>query len=649
MSVLHPLSVSRILRTLAVCAVFAALFSGCTTVKFVELRERPVNPITERLNETVFGDRGPTDRTNAFLASSSYRHGDDFVQMLRHCRNQVGGDDHREALHAYSEVSYLAAQSARTKDRELAMELCLDAVKFSWRYLTEPDVDGRLIDANAGRHRETTDIYNTSLQELLRLVKNSGKHHLGTTIRMPLTGRQLDVEIPHPTHWLSESQLGEFHFVADYELKNLRSRHDSSGVGVPIVIRRQRQDGGELEDYYAERLSFPATVVATFPQVSDKSEQRIRLQLFDPRDSDGVVVNDTLVPLETDLSTPLAWFLTNPKLSLLDTFAFLRPDQAETLEGLYMVQPYDPDRIPVLMVHGIWSSPITWMEMFNDLQSDPTIREKYQFWFYMYPTGQPLTFATASLRDRLREVRQRCDPHGRNAKLDQMVVVGHSMGGLMSYLLTIDSHDKLWNSMSQLPVADIKADQKTHEAIQRVFFFEADRSVDRIVTIASPFGGSGYANVFTRWLSGSLVFLPSKTSSLSELIFRQNNQSIWDRMFAPRTSVDSLNRNSAVLSLVGQTTIPDDVVHHNVVGVNKGRTIAEWTDGVVKLTSARREDADSEIRVAAGHSEVHRRPEAIGEVRRVLLKHLKEVQRKPSAIVPLSHGVEFRQTANTSR
>jgi len=206
-SVLHPLSVSRILRTLAVCAVFAALFSGCTTVKFVELRERPVNPITERLNETVFGDRGPTDRTNAFLASSSYRHGDDFVQMLRHCRNQVGGDDHREALHAYSEVSYLAAQSARTKDRELAMELCLDAVKFSWRYLTEPDVDGRLIDANAGRHRETTDIYNTSLQELLRLVKNSGKHHLGTTIRMPLTGRQLDVEIPHPTHWLSESQL----------------------------------------------------------------------------------------------------------------------------------------------------------------------------------------------------------------------------------------------------------------------------------------------------------------------------------------------------------------------------------------------------------------------------------------------------------
>jgi pimeloyl-ACP methyl ester carboxylesterase len=641
-SVLHPISDTRTLRTLAVCIVFAALCGGCTTVEFVELRERPVNPITERLTETAFGDHGPSNRTNSFLASSSYHSGDDFVQMLRHCRNRFGGDRHREALHAYSEVSYLAAQSARKKDRELAMELCLDAVQFSWRYLTEPDADGRLVDPNADAHRQTTDVYNTSLQELLRLVKNSGRHRLGRTIRMPVTGRQLDVEIPHPSHWLSESQLGEFHFVADYQLKNLRNRHDSSGIGVPVVIRRQRQDGGDLEDYYAERISFPATVVATFSQVSAENEQRIRLQLFDPRDSDGVVVNDTLVPLETDISTPLAWFLTNPKLSLLDTFAFLRPDQAETLEGLYMVQPYDPNRIPVLMVHGIWSSPITWMEMFNDLQSDPTLRDKYQFWFYMYPTGQPLTFATASLRDRLKELRQRCDPHGRNSKLDQMVVVGHSMGGLMSYLLTIDSDDKLWNSMSKLPVAEIKANPKTHEAIQRVFFFEADRSVDRIVTIASPFGGSGYANVFTRWLSGSIVFLPSKTSSLSELIFRQNNQSIWDRMFAPRTSVDSLDRNSAVLSLVSQTTIPDEVVHHNVVGVNKGRTIADWTDGVVKLASAQRQDADSEIRVKAGHSEVHRRRETIEEVRRVLLQHLTEVKTKGARILPLRHSVEVR-------
>ncbi|MCP4507148.1 MAG: hypothetical protein GY826_12270, partial [Fuerstiella sp.] len=252
------------------------------------------------------------------------------LQTLTHCGNQLGGNRHREALDACAEVGYLAAPSAMTKDSGLAMELCLDAAKFSWQYLTEPDEGGQLIDPNADRHRETTDVYNTSLQQLLRLVKNRDDYRLGQTIRMPVTGRRLNVEIPHPTHWLSDDQLGEFQFVADYELKNLRNRHASSGVGVPIVICRKRQGGSSsLESYYAERLSFPATVVARFPHVDDETEQPMRLQLFDPRDSDGVVVNDTLVPLETDISTPLAWFLTNPQMSLLDTFAFLRSDQAE--------------------------------------------------------------------------------------------------------------------------------------------------------------------------------------------------------------------------------------------------------------------------------------------------------------------------------
>ena len=132
--------------------------------------------------------------------------------------------------------------------------------------------------------------------------------------------------------------------------------------------------------------------------------------------------------------------------------------------------------------------------------------------------------------------------------------------------------------------------------------------------------------------------LPNKTSRLSELIFRQNNQSVWDRMFAPRTSLDSLNKNSAILKLVSETTVPDKVKHHNVVGVTKGKSVKDWTDGVVKLRSARREDADSEVQVKAAHSQVQRHPETINEVRRVLLEHLADVKQKRYPIVPLSHS-----------
>ncbi len=606
---------------------------GCTTVQFVELRERPQNPITERLTKTAFG-QGPSVRTQNFLAKSAYSGGDDFARMILHCRSKVGTEQRLEALHAIAEISYLAAEAARQNDRALSIELCFDASRYSWLYLTTPAADGTLIDPNAATHRHATDIYNTSLQELLRLTRDSGDYQLCKPIRLPISHRILTMEIPHPTNWLTTDQLGKFEFVADYELKNLRNRHTKQGLGVPIMVRR-RKTADVLEDYYEDGLSFPVTIVARFEQTSP--DHAATLELYDPRDSNRFIVATGHLPLEADISTPLAWFLTDPKKSLLDTFAFFRTDKAQELEGLYMVQPYDPNRIPVLMVHGIWSSPITWMEMFNDLQSDPEIRSKYQFWFYMYPTGQPLTFAAAGLRDRLKELRLRCDPYGQNEKLDQMVVVGHSMGGLMSYLMTVDSEDKLWNALSRIPVNQIQANDQAHSEIQRVFFFESDRSIDRIVTIASPFNGSGYANMFTRWLGGSLVSLPNTTSELSQLIFRQNNQSVWDRMFAPRTSLDSLNKNSAILKLVSETTVPEGVKHHNIAGFKNNDTLKDGTDGVVKLRSAIRPNVDSEIKIKAAHSEVHRQPAAIAEVRRVLLEHLQELNSKAYPVRQLNH------------
>ena len=637
---------------LSACAVAFAL-SGCTTVQFVELREKPPNPILERLTQTAYGGPGPSAQTWKFLSGSGYCGATDFAQMLLHTRNQIGGENHSQALRAAAEISYLAAQSAVKNDRGLAMELCLDAARYSWIRFTETDSAGRMKDPNAATQRETVEIYNTSLQELLRLARDSGDYQLGKPMRMPISKQLVDVDVPFPSPWISKDQLGAFDFVSNYELKNLRNRHTKPGVGVPIMVRRARTISSDpLEGYYAEGLSLPVTVVARFAATAweRNNDETVTIQLFDPRESDGVVVNNNLLPLESDLSTPLAWYLTDPKKKLLETFAFFRSDRAQNLEGLHMITPFDPDRIPVLMVHGIWSSTNTWMEMFNDLQSDPVIRDKYQFWFYQYPTGEPLTFAAANLRDRIKEMRIKCDPHGQNEKLDQTVVVGHSMGGLMAFLLTIDSEDKLWNGLSKLPVEQIKGNQDTHNQIKRVFFFETDRSIDRVVTIAAPFNGSGYSNTFTRWLGGSLVSLPNTTSNLSELIFRQNNQSTWDRIFAPRTSLDSLKKNSAVLNLVNHSTTPDDVKHHNIVGVSKGQSLENWTDGVVRFRSASRNDADSQVQVTASHSDVQRHPKTIAEVRRVLMEHLEDVTQRKYPVTPVNYEMQqHRQPQSTAQ
>jgi hypothetical protein len=73
------------------------------------------------------------------------------------------------------------------------------------------------------------------------------------------------------------------------------------------------------------------------------------------------------------------------------------------------VEPFDSSKMPVVMVHGLWSSPITWMEMYNDLRSDPEVRKNYQFWFYLYPRAAVLDKRDADAR-RLRDDAPQVDP-----------------------------------------------------------------------------------------------------------------------------------------------------------------------------------------------------------------------------------------------
>ena len=182
-----------------------------------------------------------------------------------------------------------------------------------------------------------------------------------------------------------------------------------------------------------------------------------------------------------------------------------------------------------------------------------------------------------------------------------------------------------------------------------MFYFESNPAVDRIVTIASPYNGSSLSNRFTRWLSGSLVWLPAKTYQLSQVVFEQNDKSWWDRISAPRTSLDSLTKASGVLRLIRETHVPADVKHHNIVGIKRGTSPTNWTDGVVAYRSAHCEEVASEKIVRASHSEVHRHPDSVAEVRRILLEHLRESQQRRYPVIPVNQTVEATRDYGDTR
>ena len=218
--------------------------------------------------------------------------------------------------------------------------------------------------------------------------------------------------------------------------------------------------------------------------------------------------------------------------------------------GLYMVQPYEPGKIPVLMVHGLWSSPMTWMEMFNDLRSQPEIRDRYQFWFYLYPTGQPFWLSAAQLRRDLAKVREVLDPQHQEPALDQMVLIGHSMGGLVSRLQTVESGDDFWNLVSNEPLdADQGRSRDVGRSCRRRSIFQPNPSIRRVVTIGTPHRGSTFSNQTTQWLLGKLIHLPQTLVNSQQKLFRDNPGAFPDRLAAEdrdehRLAVAQVRRSS---------------------------------------------------------------------------------------------------------
>jgi pimeloyl-ACP methyl ester carboxylesterase len=294
--------------------------------------------------------------------------------------------------------------------------------------------------------------------------------------------------------------------------------------------------------------------------------------------------------------------------------------------------------MPVVMVHGLWSSPITWMEMYNDLRSDPLLRQHYQFWFYIYPTGQPFWTSATQMREDLALMRRHLDPARSYPALDQMVLVGHSMGGLVSKLQTVESHDDFWRTVSERSFSELQADADALRALASTFYFRPNPSVRRVVTLGTPHRGSEFANNVTRWLSHKLITPPKKMfGSRNKLLTRNRGYFRRETPLEIKTSIDSLAPDSPLLPVLIAATPGPWIAYHNVVGHDEDAGWLEYLvgegDGVVSLASARLDDTPqlrSQIIVPADHISVHRHPQSILEVRRVLFEQVAELRHFPN-------------------
>jgi pimeloyl-ACP methyl ester carboxylesterase len=324
----------------------------------------------------------------------------------------------------------------------------------------------------------------------------------------------------------------------------------------------------------------------------------------------------------------------------LATVSLLNAETTDQIHGMYMLEPYDPNKIPVVMVHGLWSSPVTWAHMFNDLRANADIHQNYQFWFYSYSTAQPFWISAMRMREDLRRIQKELDPEQQSQSLRQMVLVGHSMGGLISKMQTVASGDAFWNRVSRASLDSLTGDAATIEQVRRTFFFDPVPAVQRVVSIASPFGGSEFANNATRWFSHKLFTLPSFQTTDFERLIAGNPVAFSDPdLLTARTSIDSLSIGSPMIEALAEAEIADGVKFHNVIGVLPKKSVlgkeeSGDSDGVVSVESARCVHAVSEVNVQAEHSHVHQDAACIYEVQRILLANLTQLQRIEGRQIP---------------
>lgn len=423
--------------------------------------------------------------------------------------------------------------------------------------------------------------------------------------------------------------------VDGLEVEGLRNRYQRPGLGAPVVAVRQNRRHLPLERFYPpEGIVRPATAVLVFdprgelaPESGSGVARRgVALRLYDPAAVERVETAAASVPLAADFSTPWAYLAARAEL----TAGLIKAEKAWEHLGLFLVEPYDAEKVPVIMVHGLRSTPLAWLELTNDLLGDPELRDRYQIWHFTYPTSLPYLYTASLLRDALEDLQATADPRDYHPAMDSMVVVAHSMGGLVAKSLVTGSGRRLWDEMMRVEPERLAGSPADLERLRRVLILEPHPAIQRVVFIATPHGGSAMAASFLGRLASTLVRLPREFTAFFQRLTEANPGAVQPELEKVLTrggpkSIRSLAPDHGLLQTLAALPVADGVTYHTIVGDKGTPEEPRWTDGVVPYASSSIPGAASErVIYGAGH-DVYADPLAIAEVKRILRQHLREL------------------------
>lgn len=489
---------------LLLCLLF---MGGCATpvgVRMVSPREAYQGSNTNPLGAGVASDQAKYV-LNRYGLLKRFDH--DPPAAIADLHDKALKDDRRDILYALAETSYLyageLAKSASPAEQRLSPDYFLLSALYAY-YFTLEERSEPFPTVFDHRARNALDFYKYGLWQGLATGVEKKLVLEDRTRKLPFGQLSISLDTAN-LPWKMED-FEKFEPADQYEIRGITVRNRTPGVGLPLIgVKKQSLN------LFSSGQAVPVTaflrIQGTLASLS-AGTATAALELYSTQDTSTLLLKDR-VPLETDLTTPLAYKLEGSEVWGFGISAFLGKEIHKTPDGLYLQEPYRPGKIPVVFVHGTASSPIWWSEMFNTLRFDPLIRQKFQFWYLVYTSNKPVVMSAADLRDALREKLAQIDPQGKDAALRQMVVIGHSQGGLLTKLTAVETGERLVRAVTGYNLDSLEMPEETRAKLRRLAIIEPLPFVKRVVFLSTPHRGSFLSKNWARNLVTKLVRFPA--------------------------------------------------------------------------------------------------------------------------------------------
>ncbi len=602
---------------LVACTVLGILLTGCVSpIGVNRISQQDAN---RSLNSNVLttGKVGP--EANQFLArlNLSERYQQDPVGTIAAIRAGLGQADDSARLFVLAELSFAYASRSRDRSHFLA------SAAYAWQFLFPQNAE-RHLSRYDPRVRTAMDLYNRGVTEGLAIGTGVEVDLSARTVALPYGPLQLAVD---PSGFkFGGYQLEHFVSLADFDVRGLRNRYRRRGIGAPLAASVAKSGEQSVDRWIAPRAKVPVTALLRFSDsVSDThgGEMHATIELYDDVETEAIQIGENSVPLESETTAALAYQLDGAPVWDFEFAGFRKGDFSLTArnDNLIMLHPYHPGRIPVVFVHGTASSPARWAEMANELMNDPVLAQRYQLWFYVYYTGNPVAISAMGLRESLQRAVQDLDAQGDDPTLRQMVVIGHSQGGLLTKMTVVNSGTRFWDARSKVSFEQAKMSADTRDVVRRSVFVEPLPFVTTVVFICTPHRGSFVAEGVFGKIGRGLVSLPGTLTKMSVDLVALNPGAAAQGFTAP-TAIDNMDGSNPFIKTLSALPIAPGVDAHSIIAVKGMGPPEEGDDGVVRYSSAHIDGVASELIVRSSHS-AQAAPETIEEVRRILYGHLK--------------------------